>query len=48
MASLTERVNQLLRSPHTRQLAERAQQLARDPRTQRKIEALRARLNIKR
>ncbi len=48
MASLTDRVTRLLRSPQAKQLAERAKQLAHDPRTRTKIEDLGARLTKRR
>ena len=48
MASLTDRVVKLARSPEARRMADKAQQLARDPRTRRRIEALRERLARKR
>jgi hypothetical protein len=44
MASLIDRVTQLVRSPQGQRLVQRAQQLARDPNTRHKLEQLRARL----
>jgi hypothetical protein len=48
MASLTERINRLLRSRRAAQLAERARRLARDPATRRALTDLRARLTSRR
>lgn len=44
MASLTDRVLKLVRSPEGRRLADKAREMARDPRNRRRLEDLRHRL----